>query len=259
MEWLALRYEWLGALVLAILWTNVLLIAASAWKQRRAIGLVRDEWFEARRTGACIEGVVVEGRGAGGALASRRVDQVGRAITLPGPDRILFTDGRSRAELGGGIVETVSGETVGLAPSTELELWIDERAPGERAEREFASAWPRASTNHGFHTSLEQRVLAGQRVWIDRARTPLRLASVDPIAACDRARLSLAGFAVAAIVGCAGVTVIACWPPLFGTVSTLGGLLGVAYFLAIQPLGTQVRDAARLPIDRQVGGLWERA
>ena len=39
--------------------------------------------------------------------------------------------------------------------------------------------------------------------------------------------------------------------PLFGLVSTLGGALGLAQFLGVQPLGVALRDAVTAP-DRAV-------
>lgn len=253
-----LPYEWLGALALAILWVNTLLVAAAALQQRRGLGVLRARLAAARRSGALVEGIVEEGHGPGGALAVRRIEQIGRAMTVAGPDRILFTDRRASAESFGGRVRVGSGATLGIEAGIPLEVWIDDGAPARRDETDFDRAWSRASTHKGVVCICEQAIVQGARVFVDRSAEPLRIATMDPLAFVDRKRALLAAFAVFALLGAAAVTVVACWPPLFGPVSTLGAVLAVAYFLGIQPLGTSARDAARLPPERLLGGVWSR-
>ena len=52
---------------------------------------------------------------------------------------------------------------------------------------------------------------------------------------------------------------MALWPPVFGLVSTLGGALCLAFFLIVQPAGTALRDAVRVPSRAIVRGQWKRA
>lgn len=47
------------------------------------------------------------------------------------------------------------------------------------------------------------------------------------------------------LAGAAACTALTLWPPLFGSVSTLGGVASLAFFLLVQPLGTALRDHAR--------------
>jgi hypothetical protein len=47
------------------------------------------------------------------------------------------------------------------------------------------------------------------------------------------------------LLGAAACTTLALWPPVFGRISTVGGLAGLAFFLLVQPLGTALRDHAR--------------
>lgn len=254
-----LSYEWLGALALGILWVNALLIAAAAMHQRAALGALRRSLVDARRDGTLIAGVVEHGRGPDGSLAVRRVEQMGRAMTVPGPDRILFTERSARGELFGGMVRTDAGEVIELEPRADgVETWLAEDAPARRTEGEFDVAWSRASTNKGFVSTLEQSVVAGARVWVCSTPDAVLVATIDPIADCARKRSLLATFAVGVVISCGVVSVVACWPPVFGTVSTVGGVLGVAYFLGVQPLGTMVRDAALPARDRRIGGIWQR-
>jgi hypothetical protein len=255
-----LPYEWLGVLALAILWINTLLIAAAALQQRAALGALRTRLAEAERSGALIKGVVEEGRGPEGAFAVRRIEQTGRAMTVPGPDRILFTDREASAELFGGVVRGDDGcaHEIGARAGEGLEVWVEDGAPARRIGSDFEAAWSRASTHKGFSSRIEQVVGRGARVVVHRDGDRLRIAALDPLAFVDRKRRLLAGFAAASILGCAVTTVLACWPPAFGAVSTLGGVLAIAFFLGIQPIGTIVRDAAKLPPERCVGGIWER-
>lgn len=252
-----LPYEWLAVLALAILWVNALLVAGASLAQRRALGATRSRLARSIDDGTLVAGVVEEGRGPGGVLAARRIEQTGRAMTVSGPDRILFTDRSASVESFGGVVRAEDGRALELDARTEaLEVWIEDSA-AKRGEEDFALAWSRASTNKGWGTSTEQAIRRGDRVFVERGDR-VRIAAMDPIAFVDRRRALLAGFALASLVACAGVTVVACWPPFGGLASTIGGLLGVTYFLAVPPLGTKVRDAAKLPPYRLVGGIWVR-
>ncbi|GAB4200526.1 MAG: hypothetical protein OHK0013_11640 [Sandaracinaceae bacterium] len=251
----------MGVLALGVLWLNTLLIAADAWRRRAALSRRLETLRAARSQGALVLADVTEGKGEGGAFATRRVRQVGRAMTVPGPQRILFTDASSEGAVHGGRAR-VGDRTVEVGPSPAAELWCmprDERGGAEA----FDQAWPRASTFKGVPTELVCTVGPGDRVWLwiegegEQVRVRL-VASEDPVEVVTRARRPLLGVASAAVVGATLVTGLALWPPAFGPISTLGGALGLAFFLGIQPLGTAARDRARLPPERHVGGLWHR-
>lgn len=251
-----LPYEWLGLLALAILWVNVLLVAAAALQHRSKLGAVRGAWAAARARGELVEGVVERGDGPGGVFATRRIEQTGRAMTIGAPDRILFTDRGASARCHGGAVRA-GDRAIEIAPREEAEVWIDERAPARREECDFGVAWARASTNRGLPSAIVQSIVAGDRVWIDRGTS--RIAAMDPIALLDRKRALLVAFAAIDVLGCALVSAIALWPPALGPVSMIGGMLGLAYFLGITPIANVVRDAAKIPPDRRVGGIWAGA
>ncbi|HZO12649.1 MAG TPA: hypothetical protein VFB62_05315, partial [Polyangiaceae bacterium] len=53
-------------------------------------------------------------------------------------------------------------------------------------------------------------------------------------------------------------TYLALYPPIFGTVSIVGGALGLVFFLLVQPAGTAIRDAVRVPSVAQLRGSWVR-
>jgi hypothetical protein len=251
----------MGLLALGVLWVNTLLIAGDAWRRRGALARRLTELRAARARGTLVVAEIVRGAASDGVFARRRVQQVGRAMTVPGPQRILFTDARSEAEVYGGEVR-IGEQTFAVEAAPDVELWCAPSA--ERGDvGAFDEAWPHASTFKGLCTELVHVLRPGDRawVWLDREGEGARVrlvASDDPVGVLERAQVPLAAVAVGALVGASVVTALALWPPPFGLVSTLGGALGLAFFLVIQPLGTAARDRARLPSEQPVGGRWQR-
>lgn len=265
-----LTREIMGLLALGILWVNSALVFAVALKQLGNVLGLRRRLLAARARGALVSGIA---RADGERFALRRITQLGRAITTKGPDRILFTDGPQAFDVLGGSIET-DGEPLRVEPAhgPEAEVWLSRVRAGEGAGCEggaaFERAWAEATTFKGFARDVELEVRSGDRIWVLGARegdaivpagdAPLVVSMIDPVAfAASRARI-LTLFIVVGIVALLGVTAIALWPPRFGLVSTIGGALGLAYFLAIQPLGTAVRDAVKTPGRALVGALWRR-
>lgn len=260
----------MGLLALGVLWVNTALVLAVALRQLGNVLALARRLRALRARGELTSGVVEPREGA---FAVRRITQVGRAMTTKGPDRILFTDGPQSFEVLGGAVKTDDG-AIEVAPAqpAESEVWIDDERARDGAAcadaGEFEAAWRPASTFKGFSRDVALEVRAGDRVWVagaregdrllPRADAPLLVSLVDPIAFCaSRARL-LVAFVALATAALGLVTAAALWPPHFGPVSTAGGVLCVAYFLGIQPLGTAVRDAVKVPSRRLVGALWQR-
>lgn len=265
-----LTREIMGLLALGILWVNSALVFAVALKQLGNVRALRKRLVSARAEGALVTGIA---RADGERFAVRRITQLGRAITTRGPDRILFTDGPQAFEVLGGSVET-EGEAIRVAPAhgPEAEVWLGPARTLEGTACEdggtFERAWAEATTFKGFAQDVELEVRSGDRVWVLGARegdaiapagdAPLVVSMIDPVAfAASRARV-LTLFLILGITALVGVTAVALTPPRFGLLSTLGGALGLAYFLAIQPLGTAVRDAVKTPARALVGALWRR-
>jgi hypothetical protein len=262
---LTLSLHTMGLFALGVLWVNTLLIVADALKQLAELGRWRDRLVAARGAGRLVRVTVAAGQGPEGAFASHTVEQVGRAMTVAGPQRILFTDRASRGTLHGGSV-VHAGHELALEASPDALVWcVADGARGDRAA--FDDAWPRASTFKGFATSVERRCGAGDQVWVWLDATPVagaasaraRLVSLeDPTRVVAASRAPLQRLVVLAPLGVTLVTTLSLWPPVFGLVSTVGAAGCVGFFLAIQPLGTAARDKASLPNRRRVGGLWER-
>lgn len=265
-----LTREIMGLLALGILWVNGLLVLAVALKQLGGVLRMRSRFGRARDEGRLIEGVVK----GDGPIAVRRVEQLGRARTDKGPGRIiLFTDGAQSFEVLGGTIETQEGDVeVAPAPDESAEVWVAPRRAEEAAacpsEDAFDEAWGDARKNKGHRRDVAVDVRGGDRVWVVGARdgdrvvapkgSPLLLSMVEPFGWARSKAWLIVGFVLAASAGLAAVSALALWRPWFGTVSTIGGALCVAYFLGIQPLGTAVRDAVRTPARRPVNGTWQR-
>ncbi|MGE3633949.1 MAG: hypothetical protein AB7P00_28870 [Sandaracinaceae bacterium] len=259
----------MGALALSILWLNAGLVIAVALKQ---LGRLRRLGARARlaaERGELVEGLVR--RADGEAFAVRRVHQLGRSLRA-GREAILFTDGRQSFEVLGGEIETAQGTlTVPAADAARSEVW-HEPARGQAAVEAdpvaYDEALAAAGTYKGYAHDIEVPIREGERVFVWGARrddelvpdedAPLLVSTIDPRAfVASRVRL-LALFVLGALVTLIGVTALAVWPPRFELVSTIGGALGLAYFLAIQPLGTAVRDAVKTPARRLINGEWRR-
>jgi hypothetical protein len=259
----------MGLLALGILWLNAGLVLAVALRQIANVHALRQRFSVAKGKGELVAGKVIDGE----PLARRSIRQLGRTITTKGHDRILFTDGLQSFEVCGGAIETDDGTIeIAAAQSAESEVWT--HAARERegtacaSEIEFERAFADASKFKGFARDIELAVQSGDRVWVYGARTddtlrartdePLLVSLVDPVAYCESRVRILVLFVTGSLLALIAVSALALWPPHFGLVSTLGGALGLAYFLAIQPLGTAVRDAVKTPARRTVGAFWER-
>lgn len=276
-----LSRELMGLLVLGILWVNTLLIAAVAWKRAGAL-LARRSLLTSPPPGfvlAC--GEVKKGNGPSGAIAASRVEQVGRAGAAEGS--ILFSDRVYQSEVFGGEVETDRGLiTVEAAPSCEhklaspspsTEVWLSPEGravAGACPSREvFDAAFADARKARGFSRTVTASVAPGARVWIagrsqggvmraDDAHG-LLVAAIDPRAWLLRSALLNVVFATLAIAAAGGVTALALTTPRFGLMSTVGGALGLVFFLLIQPAGTFIRDLVLEPSRAILRGEWRRS
>lgn len=238
----------MGLLALGVLWLNTLLIAAAALQQRRALSARLRQIVSAPLR----EGKVVSGRGPDGALLARTVHQVGRAMTVSGPERILFTEASSEIELFGGALQ-LGGEQVELSGAPP-EVWLAPSTPVTRTETDFDAAFKTASMNRGLNSTARQVVRVGDRVWSGSGL----LATLDPVKAVRARMRMLAAFALVSVLLAGAITAVALVPPVFGTVSTLGGALGLLFFILVQPAGVKVRNWARLPHQQPHSDVWQR-
>lgn len=272
-----LTREIMGALALAILWVNTLLIAAVALKQvneqrRRARSL--RPLAPGEEGHGLVAARIQEGDGPEGALARYELEQLGRAgVEDHGRRTIHFGDRSfSSAVLGGVIV--ADGARVRMKAG-EGEVWPAREdvlaAAGCDDRARFDRAFDEARKARGHARTVRVDLRAGSSVWVagelrragdewqlaSSDRVGLLVSAIDPRAALrKRAALALV-FAIGEVAAAAGVTALVLVPPVFdGWPSKIGGLLGLAFFLAVQPLGNAVRDAVRAPGRLFVRGRW---
>lgn len=263
--------EIMGALALTALWANTATILGAA-----AIDL-RRLWRRHRRLGPFIRGTVVQGDGPQGELARHVVDQRGRA-NPKGP--ILFHDLASRSTCYGGVIELDAhpGAPPCILPapaptSVPPRVWVSSVAqrraalPQEQTEQTRAHA--EATRAQGYLRQVEVTVGAGQEVWLNAHRSnndtltlpsdaPLVLSTVSPTRWTWARSIEIVGLGIGILASATTVTVMCLTPPVFtGSVSTLGGFLGLAYFLGVQPIGVAMRLRCRPPDRRLLRGSWK--
>ena len=270
-------YEWMGVLALLILWTNVLLIAAATLKRFGAVRAYR-RYLERRRPAEagpiCLRVEVARGLGPNGRLAALEIEQRGRQLRAKSPT-IGWSDRRRRSRLFGGKVGTDDLE-VSLPPSDRVEVWPHRTQLLERFQvpdsEAFDAAWPDAGRSKGIERTLELSVLEGDRVWVLgelRPRSsawvlgpyrgqPVVISAERPALWSTRTELELGFFAVLSVGIAALITRLCLGPPLFGPMSTLGGVLGLAYFLLVQPAARWMEERAQTPAQRVIHGQWRR-
>jgi hypothetical protein len=248
-----LKPELMGALALAILWVNTLLIAADAGKQLAALLALRS------RLADLVHGRVVHGDGPGGALASRRIEQVGRACA--DGRSILFHDRTALGEIHGGVIALDAGGELAVKASGDAEVWLDRdaitRAAACASDQVFDAAYEDARKARGYVRTMSAAIGSGESVLV--SRDGRFLATIDPRAFLGRKAVLAVAFIAGEIALAAAFTLIALWPPVFGPVSTVGGLLCLGFFLAVQPAGTALRDAILVPSRAAVPVRWTRA
>lgn len=276
-----LTREIMGALALAVLWVNTLLIAAAAWKQ--AGELVRRSralrpLAPGERGVGLVAGTIEEGEGEGGALARFEVEQLGRAGAEQGGRRTIHFGDRAfgGAVLGGVIAIDGAASRVRVrAGAGEGEVWPERAdvlaAAACAGQARFDQVFEEARKARGHARTVRVALGAGRRVWVAGevreadggveigapAGGELLVGAIDP-RAWIRGRVALAAlFAIAEVLIAAGVTALVLVPPIFdGWASRLGGVLGLGFFLGVQPVGTAVRDALRPPSRAFVRGRW---
>ena len=248
-----LVYPAMGLFALGVLWLNTLLIAAAALLHRRELGQHLRRLVEARRAGRLAEAEVGAGSGPDGAFVTRTVRQRGRAVTTGGPDRILLTEVSVELACHGGELR-IDG-TPRRIEAGRWDVWLAPSATGTRTRSDFDACFAEASTHKGLATALVQRVGAGARVyWLEGEL----LSAIDPVATLETRRAGLLAFAAVAILLAGGVTALALVPPVFGTVSTIGGALALLFFVLVQPAGVRVRNWAQRPSAQPLVELWQR-
>ncbi|MDI1450122.1 hypothetical protein [Polyangium sp. 6x1] len=274
-----LPYELMGLFVLGVLWVNTLLVVAAAYKEIAALSAFARRLVplgaNSDGTGLLI-GRVTRGDGDGRSLAAHVVPQVGRLARGDEPV-VLFEDRPAEGASFGGAIEA-EGRTIEIPPLTGpgVEVWHGPDALSAAAAcpspEAFDAALPDAKKARGFSRKVTATIPEGQILYAFGAlrkdgATPrlapaedgtLLLSTIDPRSFCaQKARLGWL-FLAGVLALAAGVTALALHEPLVSTTSKLGGALGLAFFLLVQPAGTGLRDALARPSAAALRGEWRR-
>lgn len=269
-----LSYEFMGVLALWVLWINTALIAGAAALDLRRL---RRPYGGYRRLEAGSEGLgVVRGvvEAAGAPLARLTVARTGRLADGP-KLTIQFGAQAPSSTLCGGAVR-VGERALRLDPGPSR-VWLEPReieaALGRYTEAELAEAEAQARRRKGYRQTAALDVAAGREVFVAGRfaggpepgdwrvladdETPVLISTIDPARFVARQTVRTVAFVAGMFAVLAGITGLALTEPLFGPVSKLGGVLGLAYFLLVLPAATALRERTRTPDTRSYFGLWK--
>ncbi len=246
-----LSREVMGIFCLVVLWTTALLVAAAAFQLRGRLAA------KARSLGKAKVGII----DSEGTFATAFVEQVGRALDPADAPAITFHDRRYGGSIAGGAL-VCAGERVEVAAAEDAEVWVDD-ARREKAARcpslgSFDEAYAMARKAKGWVRTVEVRLEKGDRVHYFPGAHPV-IATFDPTRWLGEKARALVVFAITELFVCGVVTRVALSEPLFGTVSTIGGALAIAFFLGVTPLGVKLREVARFPSEARLLGVWQRS
>ena len=260
-------------LLLAYFWLHTILMALDANMSSRSLKrLLNSMSPRSGENGSSIERVKINSlSGEQDYFAAETVEQVGRSR---GDGSIHFHERGRHGDCRGGVVELQSGEKIGI-PSLSLipgerELWINPGPVQKKAlvfsKEDFEGAYPPSQKARGWVRSLKSLWTTGDELWIVSASELKEGGANDIRYFCDfepRAWLArriwaLRFFAIALLVGALGCSIFALWPPLFGTVSTLGAFATLVYFNSVQLFLVLAKNAADVPGKVQIGGKWSK-
>lgn len=268
-----LSYELMGLLALWILWINTALIAGAALLDLRRL---RQPYRGFRRLPPGAEGLgVVRGQvtaASPGSPAFARLAIV-RTGRLADERSLSIQFGAQRP------VSTLFGGRVRVS-ETELEVepgparvWQAPSAIHARlaafTEAELSEAEAESRRRKGYLKTTELDVAVGQEVYVagrfdskhgwrvqGDLESPLLVSTVDPARFVARQTWLTLAFVFAMIVVLLGISLLAMQAPLFGPLSKVGGVLGLAYFLLVLPAATALRERTRAPDLRSYFGHW---
>jgi len=241
-----LSREIMGALCLGVLWVTALLVAAAAWQDFRDLRAI------VRRTRKMIEGVV-----KGGDLAEWSVEQTGRATD---DDAIAFHDRSFHSEVFGGKVGVDGSAERDIVANAKGEVWVGERAREEAAScgdvTTYDAAHAIARKAKGFARTVRVRVRAGERVWV--VGDGEIVSTFDPRAWARNKSFLVLAFIPIELACCAAATRLALSVPHFGTMSIIGAVACIAFFLGVTPVAVALRESVRRPNEAFLRTVWSR-
>lgn len=250
-----LTREIMGLALLGISWMTAFMVALDALIDFRAMRALLNEWKTTLKSGVA----------KSDELAVHEIEQ--RVKELDGEAKgLVFFDRKHSSTVKGGVV-TLDGREVTVQSAAGAEVWFDAATRAANASckttAQFDAMVQRSLGAGGGTRVVKSSLRAGQNVWIAGKQdgdtfVASLVSSFDPREfARSRAWASL-GVVLASTVWVIAGTVLAFWPPVFGTISIGGAILLIAHFLGMTPLAMGAREKSRLPSVAYVRGLWRR-
>lgn len=246
-----LSRELMGSWLLGLSWLTAVMIALDALIDARALRRHLARWKSA----------LVQGTVKADELATHEIEQRIKELDGDAPGLVFF-DRRHVSTVKGGAVE-VGGEQLEVSGAPEAEVWIDEAtrqaAAACASPADFDAMKAKANGLRLVRTSLR----AGQPVWLEGTKeggrfTATLVSNFDPRTFVSARLGRIAGLVLVNFAWVVAGTVLALWPPVFGSVSMAGAAVLLGHFLGMTPLAIAARERSRSPAVAFVRGTWKR-
>jgi hypothetical protein len=244
-----IKPEWMALALLAVSWVTAFMVALDALIDVRAWLGRLSQWRTQLVTGT-----------ARTALGSLAVEQ--RARTFDDGGVGFFERGHASTVAPGSV--DVAGEVLEVVPAPGAEVWVPHAELIARGACTSAAEFARLAVEakgKGCLRTVTVEVQGGSRVWVAGVREGKRLvaslvSTTEPRAEARWRLLLNAGLVVLDLGWVAVGTVLALWPPAFGTVSIVGASVLLGHLLGITPLAIKVRELSKTPARRELLGEW---
>lgn len=244
-----IKPEWMAFALLAVSWATALMVALDALIDVRAWLGRLSQWRKGLVTGT-----------ARSALGTLAVEQ--RARTFDDGGIGFFERGHTSVVAAGSV--DVAGEVLEVVPAAGAEVWVPHAELVARGACASAAEFSRLlvdARGKGCLRTVTVEVQGGSRVWIAGVREGQRLvaslvSTTEPRAEARSRLLLNAGLVALDLAWVAVGTVLAFWPPAFGTVSIVGASVLLGHLLGITPLAIKVRELSKTPAHRELLGEW---
>jgi hypothetical protein len=247
-------FELVGLFCLLSVWLAAVLSALDVLVDWRTLRALRQQL-----TGQVQQGLILQGHGPSGALATHALTQRARPLDAPTPALGLW-DHAWRCELHGGAIE-VDGQSVQLEAGAGI-VWPEPSAQTAAAtldstsfERLFISA---QATKGGATRVVTMHLLARQPVWLAMLDGRRLVSAIDPLQWVRRRQTVCLAFVALAIAWALAGTVLAISGEAFGFSAKAGALVLIGLFLGLSPLLVKVRESCRTPDLKLMGGRLSR-
>lgn len=247
--------EWMALALLGIAWVTALMIAGDALIDARAMLRRLGDW----------KTTLVQGTAVAPELAVHEVEQRVKQLDAAAPGLVFFDRTHVSRVLGG--AASVGAEQLEVVAAKDAEVWIDEATRLNAASCPSAAEFDRldklAQGAGGGLRTVTTSVRAGQAVWLVGTKSGSRfeasvVSNFDPRPWASGRVARIAGLIIANFAWVSLGTVLALWPPAYGTVSIAGAVVLIGHFLGMTPIAMAAREKSRTPAVQFIRGEWKR-